>query len=157
MSLAVLALEPDDDATRRLIAERMRATLVEVLGEERGEAMCTLEWLEDRVRFHLAPERAVFVAELEGEVVGHTILREETDDEGRFGLFSTTYVDPAHRRAAIATALVERGEAWIRERELPRAVTYTADDNGKLIHLFEKRGYVRARMNDEMVSLSRAL
>lgn len=38
-----------------LVATRMRETLKEVVGAERGESMYSMDWLIDRVRFHLDP------------------------------------------------------------------------------------------------------
>jgi hypothetical protein len=55
-------IDPDSDAEVDLVAARMRETLVEVLGRERGEVMYTMEWLRARVRRHMHPSRAVFVA-----------------------------------------------------------------------------------------------
>src|SRR5205823_1480125 len=106
-------------------------------------SMYTIEWLRDRVRFHLDPAQSVgevFVAEDRARtIVGHTIVRVEHEEGGRcIGLFSTTYVDPAHRRARVASLLLERGEAWMRERGLRAAATYTDESNARLIHLFEK-------------------
>ena len=93
----------DDDAEIRLVAERMRKTLIEVLGPDVGTNMYSMDWLERRVRFHLDPSACrgeVFVAEdTEGHVVGHCIVRVETDDAGPLGLFSTTWVEPEARRA----------------------------------------------------------
>ncbi|MCP4809161.1 MAG: GNAT family N-acetyltransferase [Proteobacteria bacterium] len=126
------------EAELDLVARRMRATLAEVIGPD-GESMYTLEWLRDRVRQHLDGRHvgAAFVAELDGAVAGHTIVRRE---EG-CGLFSTTYVDPAARRAGIAEALLERGEEWIRAQGLERAATHTAGGNTPLLKLYERRGY----------------
>lgn len=67
-----MVIRPVEECEIEIIAERMRATLVEVLGEARGQAMYTMEWLRDRVCFHLDPARstgAVLVAEEAGGVV----------------------------------------------------------------------------------------
>ncbi len=137
----------------------MRETLGEVLGEERGEAMYSLAWLEDRVRFHLEPSRtaAVFVVETEEQVVGHTIVREESEDGELYGLFSTIFVLPDHRRREVARALVTHGEDWMRDKGLVRAATNTSSTNEKLIRLFEGQGYTIVLRVDNMVHLSRAL
>lgn len=145
-----------------LVAERMRQTLVEVLGEARGTALYTMEWLVDRVRFHLDPARstgAVFLAEsTDGGIAGHTIVRVEAEDDGRrIGLFSTIYVDPAERRSGVAAALLRRGELWMAEHALRHAVTYTAETNARLIALFEKHGYAIVDAREQMVKLERAL
>jgi GNAT superfamily N-acetyltransferase len=145
----------------RLVAERMHETLVEVLGPERGGAMYTPDWLVDRVRFHLDPTRcdgAVLVAGMDGGIAGHTIVRREPDDDGTdIGLFSTMYVAPTARRHGIAQALLDQGERWMRDRDLPRAVTYTEPGNHRLVALFTRRGYTCTPVDDDFVRLARAL
>lgn len=155
-------IDPDAPGEIDLVAQRMRATLMEVVGRERGEAMYALDWLRDRVRFHLDPERstaAVFVAVVEaGAIAGHTIVRRERDEAGaEFGLFSTTYVAPEFRRRGIATALLLRGEAWMREQRLRVSATFTATDNTPLIEHYRRHGYVLTPANAEMVRLARDL
>jgi GNAT superfamily N-acetyltransferase len=144
-----------------LVATRMRATLEEVLGEERGREMYSMEWLRDRVRFHLDPARstgAVFVAEDGEAIVGHTIVRIERDDDaGPFGLFSTTYVAPSHRRAGVAKLLLARGEAWMRAHAMSSAATDTSESNTKLIQLFEQHGYAITLRAGTMVRLTKSL
>ena len=138
-----------------LVAERMRATLVEVLGEARGRAMYTMEWLRDRVRFHLDPSRStgtVLVAEQDGFVVGHTIVRVEADGTG---LFSTTYVVPTARRRGVARRLLLAGEAWLSAHPIRELATCTARDNGRLIGLFRAHGYEETDTSDEMVRLGK--
>ncbi|MCC6652412.1 MAG: GNAT family N-acetyltransferase [Candidatus Eisenbacteria bacterium] len=160
----VRPIDPDSADEIALVAARMKLTLIEVLGEREGGTLYTREWLEDRVRFHLDPERCqgrVFVAIAPGgEVSGHCIVRVEQDAAGReFGLFSTTYVAPEARRAGVAAALVARGEAWLREAGMREMETYTAESNTALIALFESRGYaVTLRVPDKrMVVLGRTL
>ena len=144
-----------------LVAGRMRRTLIEVLGEERGVSMYTMEWLEDRVRFHLDPSRCmgcVLLAEAtDGKIAGHAIIREESVDGRKIGLFSTFWVEPEYRRRAIATGLLESGERWMRERCLTVAATNTSDANEKLIRLMRRQGYHIALKTDEMVHLTKPL
>ena len=162
MPAHIRPLDPNDDDEIALVADRMRQTLVEVLGDARGGAMYTQDWLVQRVRWHLEPDRrpaAVFVAEApSGRIDGHTIVRTERDEDGApFGLFSTTYVAPDARRAGVADALLDRGEAWMIAQGLARSATATDANNDKLIALFRKRGYeIRLRQGD-MIQLSRAL
>lgn len=160
--MSIRTLDPRSPSEIVLVAERMRRTLIEVLGEERGTAMYSMEWLRDRVGFHLDPARSdgqVFLAvDPGGEIHGHTIVRVERDDDGRrIGLFSTTYVVPARRRSGEASQLLRRGEEWMRERELPAAVTYTSETNAKLIALYEKHGYRIVLRSSEMVRLHKRL
>jgi GNAT superfamily N-acetyltransferase len=157
----VRSLDGSDDAGIALVARRMRATLVEVLGAARGEAMYDLEWLEQRVRWHLDPAAvtgAVFVAgDGSGDLLGHTIVRVEAEDDGDVGLFSTTYVDPGHRNRTVAARLLEVGESWMHAQGMTLACTYTDPQNEKLINLFQKRGYRLEPVNDAFVRLSRGL
>lgn len=158
-------IDPTSSAEIELVAARMERTLSEVLGA-RGESMYTRAWLVDRVRFHLDPERstgAVFLAEVpEGSqterIVGHTIVRVEAGEAGPdFGLFSTTFVAPEHRGHGVARALLARGEAWMRERRLELAVTYTDEGNTKLQGLFRSAGYSMRSATDDFVRLAKAL
>ena len=159
-ALTLRELSPEAHDELELVAARMRLTLEEVLGEERGRAMYTLEWLRERVRYHLDPGRStatVWLAELEGRVVGHSIVRLDRDDAlgGPIGLFSTTYVEPSARRAGIADRLVERGEAWLLARGMRVLCTDTSSSNEKLIRLFEARGYGIVHRAPEMVRLAK--
>lgn len=160
----IRALDPHAPEEIALVAARMRATLVEVLGPERGTSMYTLAWLEDRVRWHLDPQHcqgAVLLAEQGDAIVGHTIVRIEADgDHARpLGLFSTIHVVPPARRAHLASALVVEGEAWLLEHDPGRLATHTSTTNTPLIRLFEAHGYqiVLEDPELEMVQLSRAV
>lgn len=145
-----------------VVALRMRLTLVEVLGEARGTAMYDLDWLRDRVRFHLDPARstgAVYVAEDDGgAVVGHTIVRVDEDEDGRpIGLFSTTYVEPAARRGGVASALIAAGEAWFRGKGMQTAWTYTSAGNDRLIRLYRKHGYEVVDRRGDMIRIRKEI
>jgi GNAT superfamily N-acetyltransferase len=158
----IRAIDPGNAAEVELVAARMRQTLVEVLGDETGRSLYTMDWLIQRVRWHLDPAKstaAVFLAETrEGRVTGHTIVRIECDDAGKaFGLFSTTFVEPESRRLAVATQLLLRGEAWMRAHGMTEAATYTAETNAKLIGLYHKHGYAIVETRSEMVRLAKVL
>jgi len=137
----------------------MRATLIEVVGETRGEEMYTLDWLIARVRSHLGPEcdANVYLATFHDALIGHAIVRLDADEGEPFGLFSTVYVMPEHRRKNVAEALLRQGEAWMRAQGMTRAGTNTGEHNSKLIGLFEKHGYRVVLRVGEMVHLSRSL
>jgi GNAT superfamily N-acetyltransferase len=159
LSYTIRALDPLRESEIVLVASRMRDTLVEVLGKTQGEAMYSLEWLEERVRFHLDPLRSakVFLAEYERQIVGQTIVRAEGEAGEAYGLFSTIFVVPEHRRHGVARLLLSQGESWMREQGLHRAATNTAHDNQKLIRILETLGYSIALRADPMVHLSRQL
>lgn len=154
--MRIRRINPHADTEIDLVAARMRLTLMEVIDPQRGDAMYTMDWLRDRVRYHLDPSRqaAVFLAEADdGTIVGHTIVRVQREDDGEVGLFSTTYVVPEARRDGIAQALLQRGEDWMRAQRMTRAATYTSKSNEKLIRLYESRGYAIDLRSDEMVRL----
>ncbi len=150
----------EEDAIAR-VADGMRRTLMEVLGEERGATLYTREWLEDRVRQHLDCRIArarVLLAEAAGAYTGHCIVRVDADEDGReIGLFSTTWVEPEWRRRGIAHSLLSAGEAWMLSEGMSIAVTYTAHDNLRLHRLYEAHGYAIAARTGEFVRLERAL
>ncbi len=133
-----------------LVAERMRATLVEVLGQQRAVDLYSMDWLRNRSR-ELRDEGAIFVA-VDGAVVGHTIVRMEPD---ALGLFSTTWVQPEHRRKGVAEALLDRGERWLLDNGARLLATNTSATNSPLIALYERRGYAIAFRDGDMVQLRR--
>jgi hypothetical protein len=77
-NLDLRALNPADAAEIEQVAQGMRATLIEVEGEALGASLHSLDWLRERVRWHLDhPCAAVWLA-LQGEaIVGHSLVRAE--------------------------------------------------------------------------------
>lgn len=168
MTVVVREIDAACDAEVSLVASRMRQTLVEVEGEEAGTALYSMEWLRERVRWHLdgaAIAAKVYVAEdSEGNIVGHTIVRRELDEGGSpFGLVSTTFVSPESRRAGIGRKLLDAGERWFVSQGLHFAATWTSSTNIPLIRLYEKHGYAPTATHTHdgtgtlMVRLQRAL
>ena len=160
-------LDPASEADFEWVAQGMHLTLVEVEGEK-GRANYPLAWTRTRLRELLDPAlhvSQVFLAVARDDparIVAHTILRLNAMPDGRrYGLVSTTYVDPAHRRAGLADRLLDRGEAWIRGHGLAEAATWTSAINVRLIRLYEKHGYAitETAPNDGtmMVRLAKAL
>jgi GNAT superfamily N-acetyltransferase len=166
-AVTIRPIDPDIRSELAFVADRMRQTLVEVEGDV-GYELYTLDWLRDRVAFHLDPMRStgcVFVAVGDDrELVGHTIVRVEHHADGRrFGLFSTTWVEPAFRRAGVADCLLAHGEAWMHGNALSEAATWTSATNHKLIALYAARGYAQTESGPNdltstvMVRLTRPL
>jgi GNAT superfamily N-acetyltransferase len=145
VSHTIREIRPDNADEIEWVARGMRQTLIEVEGESAGTALYTMEWLRDRVRWHLDPAQStakVFVAENgQEQIVGHSIVRAESEDGKRYGLISTTYVEPASRKQHVATSLLLQGENWMRELGLPAAATWTSATNTRLIALYNKHGY----------------
>lgn len=139
----------------------MRATLVEVLGPERGVALHSLEWLRDRVRAHLDPGRldgaVLLAADASGGIHGHLLARLEPGAPPRLGLVATVFVAPAARRRGIAGALFDAGEDWLRARGAEILAYDTAEDHAVMLRLLAARGYaVSLRAPEQsMVRLTR--
>jgi GNAT superfamily N-acetyltransferase len=163
VGIQIRPLDPKSISEIDLVAQRMRLTLIEVLGEEVGSGVYSMDWLSQRVRFHLAPQQraeVLLAVRDNGVICGHTIVRVEKDETGlEFGLFSTTYVDPVSRRLGVASLLLSQGEAWMTEQRMRRAETYTSETNLKLIRLYEKHGYeiVDTHPEKKMVILAKLL
>lgn len=114
-ALRIRVLDPDAREETALVAKRMRQTLMEVLGDERGRQLYELDWLENRVRQHLDPNELagqVFLSEDDDDTItGHTMVRLDKDAVGNsIGLFSTIFVLPGHRKAGVGRALIVCGE-----------------------------------------------
>jgi len=98
----------------------------------------------------------VFVAELEGEVIGYVYagiepqnwkeLREEA------GFIHDVVVEPRGRRLGVATALLEAAIVWCRERGMPRVILWAANANDDAQRLFARMGFRRT-----MVEMTREL
>jgi GNAT superfamily N-acetyltransferase len=158
-------LDPASDKEIEWVARGMRRTLIEVEGEATGTALYTMEWLRQRVRWHLDPAKCraqVLVAQglaaqgERGELAGYTLVREEIDEHGRrFGLFSTTFVEPACRRAGLAARLLQAGEQWMIAQALPESATWTSASNAKLIGLYRRHGYAQVATHVHEVTATR--
>ncbi len=162
-TIVIRPIDPRNDQEIDLVAERMRATLAEVLGEE-GYNMYTPEWLRNRVRWHLDEEqcigRVLLAVNSQGTIMGHVIARvEDAFAPESIGLVSTIYVCPALRRRGIAKALLDASEGWLTEQRVATLATDTSETNRPLIDLFMQRGYAVTFHSTEkrMVRLSRGL
>ena len=161
LAIQIRPLDPESTAEIQLVASRMRQTLIEVLGEEKGGGMYTMDWLIQRAASHVDPSQStgqIFLAEDgHGHICGHTIVRIEKDEEREMGLFSTTFVEPESRRLGIAKLLIGAGEMWMRSHGMTEAVTYTDEFNTGLQDLFRGLGYVMSPMENQFVKLCKFL
>lgn len=161
--MIIRPVDPASSAEILLVARRWQQTLDEVVGQDRtGESSKSEQWVEEHVRKHLDPSRLtgqVYLAQTpDAGIVGHTVLRLDEDEAGNtIGLFATIFVQPDQRRGGIASALVERGERWMLEHSMTRAVTYTDKNNTRLHRLFAKHGYTLTPMPRDFVALSKEL
>lgn len=155
--MQIREIDAGSEAEIDLVAQRMRDTLIEVEGPETGVALYTMDWLRDRVRWHLDPGKALakvlLAVDAAGQIVGHTIVRRESTEAGvHFGLVSTTYVVPASRRFGIAQQLLTAGEAWMHQHALPVSATWTSSTNTPLIRLYARNGYAQVEQHTHAVT-----
>jgi GrpB-like predicted nucleotidyltransferase (UPF0157 family)/GNAT superfamily N-acetyltransferase len=162
--IVIRRINPSSSAEIDLVATRMRQTLVEVLGEADGGSMYTMDWLRQRVLFHLDPKQVigdVLVAEgPKAQIIGHAMVRIEHDKSERpFALFSTVFVEHAFRRQGVATRFLSWIEKWVRAHRLYKIAYYTAKSNAQLINLFHRHGFLVIGENAEkaMVILEKTL
>jgi len=160
-TISIRPIDADNDQEIELVADRMRATLVEVIGEK-GYNMYTPEWLQNRVRWHLGGNqclgRILLAIDSTGAIIGHIIARvEDASTMEPVGLVSTIYVCPPFRRRGVAKALLEASEAWLMAQQVATLATDTSETNQPLIELFRQRGYAVTfhSLEKHMVRLSR--
>jgi GNAT superfamily N-acetyltransferase len=160
--MQIRPLDPASSHEIELVAARMKQTLVEVLGEEEGTALYSMEWLVQRVRWHLDPLQTtatIYLAEAaDGHIAAHAIARIEHEGDGeRYGYFSTVFVEPASRNKGVARALIARVESWLRSMNMPRVVYNTAGHHAPMIRLLERHGFRITHRAAEMVQLTKLL
>lgn len=145
-----------------LVVAGMRQTMIERMGEERGTAIYSMDWLKDRLLWHLDPQQTtakVWVLEdAAAQVVAHAIARVERDEEAKaYGYFSTVFVAPEVRNRGLAKILLSQVESWFKDLNMPKIVYNTAANHEQLIRLFGRHGYTITHREDEMVQLTKSL
>lgn len=153
-------LDPESKEEISLVALRMRKTLIEVLGEEKGSALYSMEWLTNRVLWHLDPNQTtanIFLIENNNhEILGHAIARIDKDESGNpYGYFSTVFIEPSSRNKGLATSLVLQVESWFKELRMGKIIYNTAENHSKLIRMFEGLGFQITHREPEMVQLTK--
>lgn len=160
--IQIRELDRNSNEEIALVAARMRQTLIEVLGEEKGTALYSMDWLMDRVRWHLDPEQTqakIFLIETNnGEIAAHAIARVESDEKSvSYGYFSTIFVEPKSRNRGFAKALLYHVESWFSDIGMPKVVYNTAENHAKLIRLSERHGYKITHRESDMVQLTKVI
>lgn len=157
--MKIREIDPQSEAEVNLVAQRMRQTLVEVLGVDKGESMYTMQWLIDRVHWHLdlknTDGRVYLSQNQDGKIIGHAIAR--IDHGSSFGYFSTIFVEPLSRKNGVATGLMKHIEDWFLKRGMPKIIYNTADNHVALIGLFKSQGYKITHTESDMVQLTKVL
>lgn len=91
------------------------------------------------------PDCAVFVAELDGRIVGYCyagvepLSWKELRDEA--GFIHDLALDPSARRRGVGKALIDAAIEWFRERNQARVMLWTSPANDAARQLFEQSGF----------------
>jgi ribosomal protein S18 acetylase RimI-like enzyme len=90
--------------------------------------------------------RILFVAEVDGEIVGQIFIQLNPNRSRRKGKLTTGYlqsfrIKPQFRNRGIGTRLIEQAEEVLKERGFQRAVIAVAQDNLDARRLYERQGY----------------
>jgi GNAT superfamily N-acetyltransferase len=80
------------------------------------------------------------IAEVDGEIVGFVSVGPAIDTDGDGELYAI-YVLPAHWRTGVGRALIEAGEARLRELGHRHAVLWVLEDNPRARHFYEAAGW----------------
>lgn len=102
------------------------------------------------------PDKAIFVADDNGDVVGYAYAAIEGYDymalRGPAGVLHDVIVDAEHRRRGLGRLLIEATLAFFRSRDVPRVVLSTAVQNEAAQALFTSMGFRRT-----MIEMTREL
>jgi GNAT superfamily N-acetyltransferase len=147
----------DGDAVGRVQVESWRAAYAGLLPEEAVagfdiEARQRLwrEWLAETpaTRFG-GPASELFVAELDGDVVGFANVG-EARDEAREGELYAIYVDPSCWGRGVGRALIERAEEALRAAGFREAILWVLEGNARAERFYGSAGWTEdGRKADE--------
>lgn len=102
------------------------------------------------------PDRAVLVADDNGDVIGYAYAAIEGYDymalRGPAGVLHDLIVDPLHRGQGVGRLLLDATLAFFRSRGVPRVVLSTAERNEAAQRLFASKGFRRT-----MIEMTREL
>ena len=138
---ALLVEEHHDFDPRRFLAA--------MPGTPEGYASFISTQLED-------PDKAVFVADDSGDVIGYAYAAVEGYDymslRGPAGVLHDIIVAPEHRGRGVGRLLLDAALEFFRSRGVPRVVLSTAEQNEAAQRLFARMGFRRT-----MIEMTREL
>ena len=97
---------------------------------------------------HRLTERARFVAEVDGVVVG-TVGAGPGEFEG-VGALTALWVDPRFRSRGVGTALVEAVLDWATDQGFSQVLLWVTEVNEKAQSLYERQGFARTGRSIEV-------
>ena len=144
MAVKVRRLSEDEVGPWRDLRLRMLLDTPGAFGRTHAEevAMPQEEWEARTRRLATSAERAMFVADDEGRLVGSAGVFLDPDDELRPHLIAM-WVAPAARRRGVGRALVEAVLEWARGAGRASVRLLVVDHNQGAIRLYEEFGFRR--------------
>ncbi|WP_276260425.1 GNAT family N-acetyltransferase [Haloglomus litoreum] len=138
------ATEADAAAIERVARDAWHAAYDDELGADRVEETVDAWFdpgrlVDDDIG---DPERSVFVAEIDGGVVGFAELVPDDDEDARCHLYRI-YVASAHWGRGVGGALLDRAEAAARERGFERLELSVMAANERAVRFYEAHGFDR--------------
>ena len=105
-------------------------------------------FLSKRVR---ARNVAVFVAEVDGRIIGHVIvsgntLRPPLFVHGKEAFIDEIFVEESYRRKGIGTKLLEEAEAWAKKRGIFSIGLFVSTKNKGAFSAYRKSGFFEHHM-----------
>ena len=145
-------LDQTSESELDLVTRMCIATVLDTIPEFRGDEARAREILpnfgHDRMRemiradFAKPTHRFLVAVDPAGRVVGHSMISRKVTPEGRrYGYFFSRYVEPAHRRRGIASALMAVAMDWFRGYDWEFLLAHTHAGNHPLRALFERHGF----------------
>lgn len=122
------ATAADADAIGRVHAETWRAAYRGVLPESAFDVEERQRWWRSVFARERHPASAVFVAEVEGTVVGFSGVGPSREEEG-VGELYTIYVEPEHWGTGAGRALIARAEEWLAAAGFSEALLWVLEGN----------------------------
>ncbi len=150
-SVTVTAYHPDDREAVLSLAPRLYAGVATWRPAE-GVRSAVRNWFEESVDA-AGDEQAVFVARLEGAVVGMVAVEEQRHWSGDLDAYVGELATAVgHEGRGVGRALLARAEAWAKDRGLTRITLETGAANDRARTFYAARGYL-----DEEIRLTRLL
>lgn len=145
------ATAADADAIGRVHAETWRATYAGVLPEAAFDVEARQRWWREVFARERHPASAVFVAELDGAVVGFTGVGASREEPGVGELF-TIYVDPRHWGTGAGRELIARAEASLAASGFTEAMLWVLEGNDRAERFYRAAGWTQdgGRKVDEL-------
>jgi ribosomal protein S18 acetylase RimI-like enzyme len=151
ISVDITAYSPDDRAAVTGLAPRLRSGVASWRPRD-GVLLAVHQWVEESLDA-AGDDHGVFVARVDGEVVGLVAVSEQRHWSGQRDAYIGELVTGQRVEGrGVGRALLARAEQWARDRGLDRITLETGAANSRARDFYERQGY-----QDEEVRLTRIL